>query len=91
MIAMPVFGYKSHISIDRLYGPIHESPISSVAAPDDLQRASYCPSIPPGAAARKSEVPGGGSQPYYNHGCIRPGRSPSPRIRQHRSARLQTT
>lgn len=34
MIATPVFGYKSHISIDRRFGFIRESAVTSAAAPD---------------------------------------------------------
>lgn len=34
MIATPVFGYKSHIGIDRRYGFIRESAVTSAAAPD---------------------------------------------------------
>ncbi len=34
MIALPVFGYKSHISIDRRFGFIRESAVTSAAAPD---------------------------------------------------------
>lgn len=34
MIATPVFGYKSHISIDRRFGFIRESEVTSAAAPD---------------------------------------------------------
>lgn len=33
-IALPVFGYKSHISIDRRFGFIRESAVTSAAAPD---------------------------------------------------------
>jgi len=34
MIAVPVFGYKSHISIDRRFGFIRESAVTSAAAAD---------------------------------------------------------
>lgn len=34
MIALPVFGYKSHISIDRRFGFIRQSAVSSASAPD---------------------------------------------------------
>ena len=34
MIAMPVFGYKSHISIDRKFGFIRESAVTSASAAD---------------------------------------------------------
>ena len=34
MIAMPVFGYKSHIAIDRRYGFIRESAVTSASAAD---------------------------------------------------------
>jgi IS5 family transposase len=37
MIAVPVFGYKSHISIDRKFGFIRESAVTSAAAPDGRQ------------------------------------------------------
>ena len=33
-IATPVFGYKSHISIDRRFGFIRESAVTSAASPD---------------------------------------------------------
>jgi hypothetical protein len=33
-IAMPVFGYKSHIAIDRRYAFIREATVTSAAAPD---------------------------------------------------------
>ncbi|WP_255540007.1 transposase [Acidiphilium sp. C61] len=33
-IALPVFGYKSHIAIDRRFGFIHESAVTSAAQPD---------------------------------------------------------
>ena len=36
-IATPVFGYKSHISIDRRYGFIRGSKVTSAAAPDGRQ------------------------------------------------------
>src|SRR5690606_35980017 len=34
MIASPVFGYKSHISIDRRYGFIRAAAVTSAAHPD---------------------------------------------------------
>ena len=34
MIAVPVFGYKSHISIDRCYGFIRESMVTAASAAD---------------------------------------------------------
>ena len=34
MIAVPVFGYKSHISIDRRFGFIRESPVTSASEAD---------------------------------------------------------
>ena len=34
MIATPVFGYKSHLSIDRRVGFIRESAVTSAASPD---------------------------------------------------------
>lgn len=34
MIALPVFGYKSHISIDRRYGFIRGQAVTSASAPD---------------------------------------------------------
>jgi IS5 family transposase len=37
MIATPVFGYKSHISIDRRFGFIRESAVTSAAAPEGKQ------------------------------------------------------
>ncbi len=37
MIAVPVFGYKSHISIDRRFGFIRESAVTSASAPDGRQ------------------------------------------------------
>ena len=37
MIATPVFGYKSHISIDRRFGFIRESAVTSASAPDGRQ------------------------------------------------------
>lgn len=37
MIAVPVFGYKSHISIDRRFGFIREAAVTSAAAPDGRQ------------------------------------------------------
>jgi IS5 family transposase len=37
MIATPVFGYKSHISIDRRFGFIREAAVTSAAAPDGRQ------------------------------------------------------
>jgi len=37
MIAMPVFGYKSHISIDRRFGFIREAAVTSASAPDGRQ------------------------------------------------------
>lgn len=37
MIATPVFGYKSHISIDRRFGFIRESAVTSAAAADGRQ------------------------------------------------------
>lgn len=36
-IATPVFGYKSHISIDRRYGFIRQAVVTSAAAPDGRQ------------------------------------------------------
>lgn len=36
-IATPVFGYKSHIAIDRRYGFIREATVTSAAAPDGRQ------------------------------------------------------
>ena len=36
-IATPVFGYKSHISIDRKYGFIRKATVTSAAAPDGRQ------------------------------------------------------
>ena len=36
-IATPVFGYKSHISIDRRYGFIRQAIVTSAAAPDGRQ------------------------------------------------------
>jgi hypothetical protein len=37
MIATPVFGYKSHISIDRRFGFIRQAAVTSAAAPDGKQ------------------------------------------------------
>jgi len=37
MIATPVFGYKSHISIDRRFGFIREAAVTSASAPDGRQ------------------------------------------------------
>lgn len=37
MIATPVFGYKSHISIDRRFGFIREAVVTLVSAPDGRQ------------------------------------------------------
>ncbi len=37
MIALPVFGYKSHISIDRRYGFIRESMVTSASDADGRQ------------------------------------------------------
>jgi hypothetical protein len=37
MVAVPVFGYKSHISIDRRYGFIREAAVTSAAAADGRQ------------------------------------------------------
>lgn len=37
MIATPVFGYKSHISIDRRFGFIREATVTSASAPDGRQ------------------------------------------------------
>jgi IS5 family transposase len=37
MIALPVFGYKSHISIDRRFGFIRGQAVTSAAAPDGRQ------------------------------------------------------
>ena len=37
MIATPVFGYKSHISIDRRFGFIREEAVTSSSAPDGRQ------------------------------------------------------
>ena len=37
MIATPVFGYKSHISIDRRFGFIREEAVTSASAPDGRQ------------------------------------------------------
>lgn len=37
MIAVPVFGYKSHISIDRRYGFIRESTVTAASAADGRQ------------------------------------------------------
>ena len=37
MIALPVFGYKSHISIDRRFGFIRSQAVTSAAAPDGRQ------------------------------------------------------
>jgi len=37
MIAVPVFGYKSHIGIDRRYGFIRESTVTSASAADGRQ------------------------------------------------------
>lgn len=37
MIALPVFGYKSHISIDRRYGFIRGQAVTSASAPDGRQ------------------------------------------------------
>jgi hypothetical protein len=37
MIAVPVFGYKSHISIDRRFGFIRESAVTSASAADGRQ------------------------------------------------------
>jgi hypothetical protein len=37
MIAVPVFGYKSHISIDRRYGFIRESAVTAASAADGQQ------------------------------------------------------
>lgn len=34
MIALPVFGYKSHISIDRRLGFIRETAVTSASAAD---------------------------------------------------------
>lgn len=39
-IATPVFGYKSHISIDKRYGFIRRSTVTSAAAPDGRQLKS---------------------------------------------------
>lgn len=36
-IALPVFGYKSHISIDRRFGFIREASVTSAASPDGRQ------------------------------------------------------
>lgn len=36
-IATPIFGYKSHISIDRRYGFIRQAVVTSAAAPDGRQ------------------------------------------------------
>jgi IS5 family transposase len=36
-IATPVFGYKSHISIDRRFGFIRQAVVTSAAAPDGRQ------------------------------------------------------
>tara|TARA_B100000378_G_scaffold83656_1_gene65745 strand:+ start:1162 stop:1461 length:300 start_codon:yes stop_codon:yes gene_type:complete len=35
VIALPVFGYKSHISIDRRFGFIREMALTSAAAADE--------------------------------------------------------
>ncbi len=40
MIALPVFGYKSHISIDRRFGFIRGQAVTSAAAPDGRQLRS---------------------------------------------------
>jgi IS5 family transposase len=40
MIAVPVFGYKSHISIDRRFGFIRESAVTAAAAADGRQLKS---------------------------------------------------
>ena len=37
MIGTPVFGYKSHISIDRRFGFIREAAVTSASAPDGRQ------------------------------------------------------
>lgn len=37
MIAVPTFGYKSHISIDRRFGFIREATVTSATAPDGKQ------------------------------------------------------
>lgn len=37
MIAVPVFGYKSHISIDRRYGFIRQSAVTAASAADGRQ------------------------------------------------------
>ena len=37
MIAVPVFGYKSHVSIDRRYGFIRESAVTAASAADGRQ------------------------------------------------------
>jgi hypothetical protein len=37
MIAMPVFGYKSHISIDRKFGFIREATVTSASDADGRQ------------------------------------------------------
>ena len=37
MIAVPVFGYKSHISIDRRFGFIRESAVTAASAADGRQ------------------------------------------------------
>ena len=37
MIATPVFGYKSHISIDRRFGFIREAAVTSASAADGRQ------------------------------------------------------
>jgi IS5 family transposase len=36
-IAIPIFGYKSHIAIDRRYGFIRQATVTSAAAPDGRQ------------------------------------------------------
>ncbi len=37
MIAVPVFGYKSHISIDRRFGFIREAKVTSASEADGRQ------------------------------------------------------
>jgi len=37
MIALPVFGYKSHISIDRRFGFVREHSVTAASAPDGRQ------------------------------------------------------
>ena len=40
-IAIPVFGYKSHIAIDRRYGFIRQAAVTSAAAPNGRQLKTF--------------------------------------------------